>query len=702
MPLTTLVVDLGTHSTGAAVVVGDQATLVPDPLTGSTRWPSYLGVDGGAFYAGSAADRIRLAQPRYCVEGPRRAVDTQTAVVLGEGELSATAAVAAFLGALRAEAARLVPHPLDRVSLAVPTSYPLPDRRRDLLIAAGESAGFPEVELVGSTAALLLDAATVHAFGDGALVLVCDLGETWSTTLVRIQNGNAVPIAQESAPAGREFDSLLLNDLRAQLRDFVEPILALPGEDGRRATHQASDFVRQVKHTLATLDDHADVTGRLSPEAPPYTLRREWLDRLMEPGLRWVAGSGRSLLARVASTRAAAAGPALSPLSTVASLDAVVLAGGHARLSTAERVLRETLQRPVLRLEDPDLAVVRGLVRFTSGAPARRVVADQPRWRVEPVAWDVPTGRARLERWAVGAGERYARGAVLAQVRTSDERVYELTAAEEGELLVRRGRAGDVVGPTLIASTKRTASLLAGDAPDKRQELTGSGEWLYTPDRQFLVECATTAELVRLWSIPDGVVVHQFRPELPGGLARRGRVFVAPDGRLSLVTWDPAGSFSVWDVRTGSCTTQFKDTTSPVNVLVNEREWRLSAEGEDGGSAGRYRRTVATLWDLATGRKLEKLTDDWHRRLTGYECRSVSDRFGENAFSPDGLLRAVPVASGAGLTGISLQETRSEHEVYRCEHPPSARVRVAFSADGHFLLANRESPQHSQVDVWEL
>jgi hypothetical protein len=29
-------------------------------------------------------------------------------------------------------------------------------------------------------------------------------------------------------------------------------------------------------------------------------------------------------------------------------------------------------------------------------------------------------------------------------------------------------------------------------------------------------------------------------------------------------------------------------------------------------------------------------------------------------------------------------------------------VRVAFSADGQFLLANRESPHDSHVDVWEL
>jgi molecular chaperone DnaK len=718
MPPATLVVDFGAHATGAAVVVGDQATLVRDPLTSAAVWPSQLSLDANAFYAGSAAERIRLANPRNAVEGPRRAVDTETLISLGERDLAPTAALSAFLGSIRAEASRIVPYRVDRLMLTVPTAYQLPDRRRDLLIAAGEEAGFPEVELVASAVATVLDAQSAIPFRDGSLVMVCDLGETWSTALLRINRDEVVPIAQESANSGRDLDALLLADLRAQAGDWLEPRLALPGDDGLRVRQQAADFVRQIKHALATLDDGAEVTGRLAGDAPPYRLSREWLDRLAEPGLRWIGASCRSMLARASagsgglalagSTLSAAMsqgpgapGPAL-PGATLADIDAVILTGGHSRLACAERILREELQRPVVRLNDPDLAAVRGSVRFAVAAPMRRITADHPKWRIEPLSWDVPTGRARLERWSVGAGEAYQRGAVLAHLRTVDERVYELTVPEEGMLLSRRGRVGDVVGPTLIAAAKRPASLLAGDPPGKRQELTGSGEWLFTPDRRMLVECTATAKHVRLWSIPDGVLLGEFSPEFDSAQPRRGRVFVQPGGRLALVTWDPAGSFAVWDVRTGQCTTTFRDSHSPSNVAVNEREWRLSTEGEDGGAAGRYRRSVATVWDLRTGRKLEKLTDDWQRRLSGYRDRSASDCFGDDAFSPDGRLRAVPVLSQAGPTGISLQEATSENEVFRAEHAPSARVRVAFSADGQFLLANRESPQRSHVDVWEL
>ena len=325
------------------------------------------------------------------------------------------------------------------------------------------------------------------------------------------------------------------------------------------------------------------------------------------------------------------------------------------------------------------------------------------------MAWDVPTGLARLERWWVGADETFPRGAALAEVRTSDERVFALTAPGTAQFYRPGGRIGDVVGPTLYALTKRPASLLAGDAPGKRQELAGSGEWLYPPDGRMLVECSRAADLVRLWSLPTdpqappyGVPLHEFRPDPDGAAQRRGRVFIDPAGRLALVAWDPSGAFSVWDVYTGARTTTFRATAAPSRVLVNERDWRLSIEGEDAGSAGRYRRTVATVWDLATGVRVEKVTDDWQRRLAGYADRSTIDRFGAAAASPDGRLRALTLVGGHGPTGVCVQETMSAQEVFRAEHPQSSRIRVAFSVDGQFLLANRESAHRSHVDVWEL
>jgi hypothetical protein len=202
------------------------------------------------------------------------------------------------------------------------------------------------VELIGSATAIALDAQTALALPDGSLVLVCDLGESWSTALLRVYQHEVVPIAQETVDSGRDLDVLLLNDLRAQSHGWIDQLLSLPGDEGHRALLQAMDFVRQIKHELSDLADDAEVAGRLAPDTPLYTLKRERLDRLAEPGLRWVGASCRSLLARAAagwrdSALAGAivggTGLQLPPGSgsvqmdaTLADVEAVIVAGSHA------------------------------------------------------------------------------------------------------------------------------------------------------------------------------------------------------------------------------------------------------------------------------------------------------------------------------------------------------------------------------------
>ena len=108
---------------------------------------------------------------------------------------------------------------------------------------------------------------------------------------------------------------------------------------------------------------------------------------------------------------------------------------------------------------------------------------------------------------------------------------------------------------------------------------------------------------------------------------------------------------------------------------------------------------MATVWDLTTGRRLERTADA--RRWPGYRDRSTVDGFGEEAVSPDGELHAVPLRTAAGAA-VALQASRSDQEVFRAEHPSSLRVRMAFTPDGRFLLTNWDSGLRSQVDVWEL
>ena len=371
VPATTLVVDFGAFSTGAAVLVDDQATLLHDPLTGAAWWPSPSALD-------AVPDESRPTH--LSAESRRPGLDSHLAT---EAEPGSRASLSAFLDSLRVQAVTSAARPIDRVTLTVPASYQLGDRRRERLIAAGEAAGFAEVELLSSATAVVLDAQGAATLPDGSLVLVCELGQTWSTTLLRVSRHEIVPLAAESAGSGRDLDTLLLADLRAHAGGWLESSLSLPGEEGALARHHATEFVRQLKHAVAGQDERAEVSGQLAPGAPVYRLSRVRLDRLAEPGLRWIGASCRSLLARAASgwaggseswnagtggwgaARPGAASPygpgnPLSPASTLVDVEAIVIVGGHARLAVAEQILRDELRRPMIRLDDPELAADRG------------------------------------------------------------------------------------------------------------------------------------------------------------------------------------------------------------------------------------------------------------------------------------------------------------------------------------------------------
>jgi hypothetical protein len=319
------------------------------------------------------------------------------------------------------------------------------------------------------------------------------------------------------------------------------------------------------------------------------------------------------------------------------------------------------------------------------------------------VAWEVPGGRARVLRWLVDEGEPYPAGAVLAQVSTPDDIVFDLAAVHEGTLLAHRVAAGELVETALVAAaTKPTAAMLE-DPPTKRHEMHGDGDWFLTPDRRLLVECADAGRCVRVRDIAEGTVLAEFRPDFNGDRPERARVFMNPAGRLALLAWNDGGRFSVWDIESGRLQARFAESGGPHRVLVNEEQWRLTAEAEGKVTAGRYQRVVTTVWDLRTGQRVEKLTAAaGQARPAGYADRSAADGFGTSVGSPDGRLRAVVVQPSGGSTAVALHDVVTAREIFRAEHGSPQHVRAAFSADGRYLLANWESTGASHLDVWEL
>jgi hypothetical protein len=678
-----LVVDLGTSASTAALVLGDQVRLVKEPTTGLSRWPSSVCLDSDGTAVAAAAEWHRRMAPRRYVDGPRRAVDAQAAIWLGDREISGPDALVPFLAAVKAEGERFYGGQLHRAVLTVPASYQVPDPRRDILVAIGEAAGFQDAELLTDATAAALDPQAGPPVAEGGLVLVCDLGAVWGMTLLRRRGDDLVPVAQETMAAGQEIDSQLINGMRAEARVWLEPMLAADGDAGIRVYHDVVDFVRRLKHRLSDADWAED---HLTPLTPSLRLSREWLQAVMGPALDWAVGTGRRMLAD--------AGTAVEV--------AVIVVGGASRLDATVSTIQSGLSRPVRHPSEPELAVARGAARWAMGARARRTVAETAKWRVEPVAWEIPGGQARVVRWLVDEGASYGAGDVLAQIATPDDVVFDLAAVHPGTLLAHRVPAGHIVETALVAAATKPATAMLEDPPTKRHELRADGEWFLTPDRRLLVECSDAGRCVRMRDIAAGTVLAEFRPEFNGDRPEQARVFVNPAGRLALLAWNGGGRFSVWDIESGRLQARFADSGGPHRVLVNEQQWRLTAAAER-ASAGRYQRVVTTVWDLRTGQRVEKLTQAAGQDApAGYGDRSVADGFAASAGSPDGRLRAVVVRPPQGSTAVALHDVASEREVFRAERGDPQLARTAFSADGRYLLASWESGGASHLDVWEL
>ncbi|WP_433052367.1 Hsp70 family protein [Dactylosporangium sp. CS-033363] len=677
-----LVVDVGSWALSAAVVLPDQLQPIKEPVTGALRWPGGATLTGrDQLLIGSQAEHARDEHPQRYVDGVRRAIDANAPIWLGDRLVTGADLLGTALDAIVQEARRLY-GPIARLVMSAPVTYRTHDPRRETLVAAAALAGFPDAELVSDASAAVLDPMTLLEVPEGGYVLVCDLGATWTATLAQVRHGQPVPLSQESAGHGRDLDVLLVADLRAALAEWVEPALTAGGDTGVRAGLHALDVVRRLKHRLADLPE---VTGEVEQGVPPYRMDRRLLDKVTEPAARWLIASCRAVVARAG----------IHP----GDVTAVLLVGGGARLPGLGQVLHNGLGRPVTRPADPELSVLRGAAAWVRGRQSRAVPADPPTWRVEPLSWTIPGGRGRVVRWLVREGEQYGRDALLAQVRTADDRVFDLSSGRgEGVLLEQRVAVGDVVVSGAVAAHARLEPAgVERFQLAKRHHLRVAGDWLLMPDRRTLVECSGDGEYVKVRAIASGALVTELRPGR-SGRGGHAQVALGPGQQLALVTWDADGRFAVWDVLSGRVMASFADVHKPDLVLLNESEWRLLATGEGAAHVGRYRRDVATVWDLATGARLDRIVgEDLGKRFTGYTETSRADAFASEAESPDGRLRA------AALDGtVSVRDLETEAEVFRADLSPARRVSTAFCHEGRHLLARGTDDDGAWVDVWEV
>ncbi|GAA0802299.1 Hsp70 family protein [Spirilliplanes yamanashiensis] len=415
-----LVVDLGDDACSAALVTGGVAHLVPEPVSGLYRWPSAVYWDGRQMLVGTLALHRRPADPGGFAAGFKRALASPEAQPLGGARFRPVEQVAAVLTALRLEACRLAGEELDRALLTVPAGQPPGDPRRGWLVAAAEAAGFATVELLPEPVAAAHAPVAGPGLAEGDLVLVYDLGHSGcQLALVRIgaHAPQVLGFAEASGCGGGDLDELLAAGV-ARL-PYAARLGAAPEWRGPALT----EFARRLRHQLSDADL---VEDWLLPDAPAYRLSRAELAEMAAPLLDRTVHAARHLLARLHV-----------PADRVAT---VLLAGGGARLPAAVDALSRAFGRPLRRMEDPELATVRGAARWLLHAAPRRVAAAEPAGRAVPLAFAVPGGTARLLRWLVAPGGAFAAGQALGRVRLPDGALWDLTAAADGTL-----------GPQLVA-----------------------------------------------------------------------------------------------------------------------------------------------------------------------------------------------------------------------------------------------------------
>ncbi|GGM61807.1 Hsp70 family protein [Dactylosporangium sucinum] len=421
----TLVIDFGTSTSSAVLVLPDgQQRLIKEPASGSYSWPTAVCWDGSTLLVGTAAERRKRTDPAAYRREFKRDLGDAYPTPLGDRSFPVGELVTAVVTALAGRARELAGGPVERLVLTVPASYGPGDPRRDLMIKAGEAAGFVEVELLQEPVAAALAPMTGTAFAAGDVVLVYDFGGgTFDAAVVRFTSTADHEVLGHAALddcGGRDLDVVIARELQEAGGDALAAALDGPDSAARlRATLQLGDFARGVKHQLS---DASTVEDYITPAAPAFHLSRDQLVKLTERELDRTVACCTSLLNRCG----------VRP----EQLSAVVLVGGSSRMPIVQELVERRFGRPLRHAEDPELSVVQGGATWVERGGGRQVTATESNPDHVPMRWAIPGGAAKVVKFTVQPGRRYAAGAELIVLRTEDGALLRLYAPDRAGRLV--------------------------------------------------------------------------------------------------------------------------------------------------------------------------------------------------------------------------------------------------------------------------
>jgi molecular chaperone DnaK (HSP70)/biotin carboxyl carrier protein len=436
----TLLVDFGTTTSTAALLVGETVRLLKEPGTGSWTWPSAVCLAGNSLLVGTPAERSKRAHPGAYRSEFKRDLGDGSRIPLGDKSFTPQDLVVEVLRAFTPLAERAADGPIRHLVLTVPGSYVTHDPRRDLMIEAGERAGFSEVELLAEPVAAALAPMEGPPLAADSVVLVYDFGGgTFDAAAVRLTTGTSEVLGYGSREhcGGRDIDAKLAQMITEQAGDELQTLLVRAQEAidsparfaARRARLDFTDLVRGIKHQLS---DAPVASDYFLPANLPIEVHGIDLTVHTAPILQETIDCCREVLA--------------SSRLQVDDLTAILLVGGSTRMPIVADTLRREFAVPIRYAEDPGTAVVQGAAHWNSSRTDRLITPTPVDDGHIPLRWDIPAGSGTLLRWLAEPGTTLTRDQPLLLLRTAEGVLARLTCGEStGELADQHANTGDPI-----------------------------------------------------------------------------------------------------------------------------------------------------------------------------------------------------------------------------------------------------------------
>jgi molecular chaperone DnaK len=440
-----LAIDFGTSVTSGMLVNGsdNRPVLIKQKLgREADHWPSAVLWDDEKLVVGRIAEQRELVSPWRFRRGFKRSLRDKTPLVLGDKHFSAVELVCNILAEMRDVATKQCGEEVARVVLTVPPSYlEFGDGRAELMVQAGRSAKFTEVELLAEpVAASMAKLAGGRQFAPGERILVYDFGGgTFDAALVEIGElgrGRRIPARSLDRCGGMDIDAAICEWFLQH--GPTELARLLPGQ--ARYGDDESALGALIELTARCEDLKEQLTNEPTKAVAAFgrttlTLTRKQLEELAGPWVAMTVQCCRDLL------KAEHVEPD--------ELAGIMLVGGGSKMALVRAALVSWLgdefEDRIYDASDQELAVVEGAAVFAAGAAGRVVEHPEDDAAERGVRWPIPGDMGKLLCWHVKPGQDYRRGEDLAQLRLPTGEIYRVRDDQDGVVVRRHAGIGQWV-----------------------------------------------------------------------------------------------------------------------------------------------------------------------------------------------------------------------------------------------------------------